>query len=56
MTRNRRAFLKSTGAAVSAAAVGACAPSPPSPDDRGTKAASLDAVILGALGEVVLPA
>jgi len=54
MTRDRRSFLKATGVAVSAAAVGACAPDPASRADAGS-ARDLDAVLLAALGEVVFP-
>lgn len=54
MTRDRRSFLKATGAVVSAAAVGACAPGNAS---RNGAAATtdLDGELLVALGEVVLP-
>lgn len=54
MNRNRRSFLKATGAAVSAAAVGACAPGSASRDGAAATA-DLDGQLLVALGEVVLP-
>ena len=55
MTRDRRSFLKATGAAVSAAAVGACAPDTASRGADAAAAAALNEVLLDALGEVVLP-
>jgi len=55
MTQDRRSFLKATGAVVSAAAVGACAPDiGPSVASAATGAA-LDGVLLAALGQVVFP-
>ena len=55
MTRNRRSFLKSTGAVISAAAIGACAPDTVSRGVAATSFSTLDGVVLAALGEVVFP-
>lgn len=55
MTTDRRAFLKATGAALSAAAVGACAPDDPSRTAAGPSAA-LDPDLLRNVAELVLPA
>jgi len=55
MTTDRRAFLKATGAALSAAAVGACAPDDPSGAAIGP-ATTLDPDLLRSVAERVLPA
>jgi len=55
MTPDRRSFLKSTGAALSAAAVGSCAPDEPArPGDA--PGGGLDPALLRSVGELVLPA
>jgi hypothetical protein len=54
MSQDRRNFLKRTGAVVSAVAVGACAPR--AGESTSPSPAALDAEILAAVGEVVLPA
>lgn len=54
MTHDRRSFLKATGAALSAAAVGACAPDASSPPE-GAAAPALDPGLLRTVAETVLP-
>lgn len=54
MTTDRRAFLKASGAALSAAAVGACTPDDPSRPGA-APAAGLDPALLRSVGELVLP-
>ena len=55
MSQDRRTFLKTTGAAVSGAAVGACTPGSPSTESDAASARALDGALLRAVGEVVLP-
>ncbi len=55
MTRDRRSFLKATGAAVSAVAVSGCAPDTGPRVDGGANSAPLDGPLLAALGGVVFP-
>lgn len=56
MSPDRRTFLKTTGAAVSGAAVGACTPQSPSADAEASGDRILDEALLRAVAEVVLPA
>lgn len=54
MTPDRRAFLKASGAALSAAAVGSCAPDDPARPGAGA-AARLDPALLRSVADLVLP-
>lgn len=56
MSPDRRTFLKTTGAAVSGAAVGACTAQSPSADAEASGDRILDEALLRAVAEVVLPA
>lgn len=55
MTQDRRTFLKTTSAALSVAAVGACAPASPTPDAGAADARRLDPALLRAVSILVLP-
>lgn len=55
MSQDRRTFLKRTGAALSAAAVGGALPADAAARSSAGQEAGLDRDILGALAEVVLP-
>jgi hypothetical protein len=55
MTQDRRTFLRTTSAALSAAAVGACAPDAPRLVDAQSDARRLDPALLRAVAPFVLP-
>ncbi len=55
MSQDRRSFLKTTGAVVSGAAVGACTPRGPSTEAEGSGERTLNEGLLRAVAEVVLP-
>ncbi|HKJ03278.1 MAG TPA: twin-arginine translocation signal domain-containing protein [Longimicrobiales bacterium] len=55
MTQDRRTFLKTSTAALSAAAVGGCAPDTPRRDGEGAGGRHLDGTTLRAVAALVLP-
>jgi len=55
MSQDRRAFLKTSTAALSVAALGACAPEAPTGDDGASVARRLDPALLRAVAVLVLP-